>query len=224
MITPADREVLKENIPFWKHLSAEEQSLLCANTVKFTHNKGDILHEDRNTCTGMIVVQEGQLRIYINGENGKEITLYRLFDRDICILSASCLIKNITFDVHVLTERPTKILRIETEVLQHISRHHTEIQDVINELISSRFSDVMWVVEQVVFMNLDRRIAMHLLEQAAIAQSEELSLTHESIARDLGTAREVITRMLSRFQEERLVELSRGKIVITNRTALYNLT
>ena len=224
MLEQRDLQSFEENLPFWKRVTDQERQVLIDGTIRFTHAQGDIVHEDRNKCTGLLLVVTGQLRVYIISETGKEITLYRLFDRDVCILSASCLIRNITFDVHVMAERETTMLRIATDAYQQVGKSNPHVQDFTNQLVSSRFSDVMWVVEQVVFMSLDRRIAMHLLEQAAIAGEDSLSITHEAIARDLGTAREVVTRMLSRFQDDRLVSLSRGGITLVDRDALTALT
>jgi CRP/FNR family transcriptional regulator len=224
MLEVEDLQAFEENFPFWKNLLEQEKHIITDGTVKFTHAKGEMVHEDRNTCTGLLMVVTGQLRIYIISETGKEITLYRLFDRDVCVLSASCLIRNITFDVHVQAERETTMLRVATDAYQQVGKTNNTVQDFTNELVSSRFSDVMWVVEQVVFMSFDRRLAMHLLEAAAIAQSDSFAITHDAIARDLGTAREVVTRMLSRFQEDHLVQLSRGGITLIDRDGLYALT
>lgn len=224
MIEQTDLQPFEENLPFWKQISEEEKRVLIDETIRFTQPKGAILHEDRNTCTGLLMVVSGQLRVYIISETGKEITLYRLFERDVCVLSASCLIRNITFDVHVQAERETTILRISTEAYQQVGKSNALVQDFTNQLVSSRFSDVMWVVEQVVFMSFDRRLAMHLLEQAAIAGDDTFAVTHEAIARDMGTAREVVTRMLSRFQDDHLVSLSRGGITLLDRDGLYALT
>ena len=170
------------------------------------------------------MVLKGQLRVFIISDTGKEITLYRLFERDVCVLSASCLIRNITFDVHVQAELETSMLRITTDAYQQVSRNNPLVQEYTNQLVSSRFSDVMWVVEQVLFMSIDRRLAIHLLEQAAIAQSDSFTATHDAIARDLGTAREVVTRMLKRFQEDGLVSISRGGLSLLDRDGLYRLT
>lgn len=224
MLEETDLTSLGENLPFWNTLDTRQRQVLLDGTIRFTHGKGAIVHEDRNKCTGLLMVVSGQLRVYIISETGKEITLYRLFDRDVCVLSASCLIRNITFDVHVQAERETTMLRIATDAYQQVGKSHPAVQDFTNQLVSSRFSDVMWVIEQVVFMSFDRRLAMHLLEQAAIAGDDAFSITHEAIARDLGTAREVVTRMLSRFQEDGLVSLSRGGITLVDRDALYALT
>lgn len=224
MLEQQDFQALEENFPFWRKLNDEERQKIVDGTIKFSHGRGAIVHEDRNICTGLLMVVSGQLRIYIISETGKEITLYRLFDRDICVLSASCLIRNITFDVHVQAEKETTILRVATEAYEQVGKTNPLVQDFTNQLVSSRFSDVMWVVEQVVFMSFDRRLAMHLLEAAAIAGEDSFSITHEAIARDLGTAREVVTRMLSRFQDDNLVKLSRGGISLVDREGLYALT
>lgn len=224
MLDQNDLLAFEENLPFWNKLNAEEREILEQGTIRFTHAKGTIVHEDRHKCTGLLLVVSGQLRIYIISETGKEITLYRLFERDVCVLSASCMIRNISFDVHIQAEKETTMLRITTESYQQVGQLNTDVKDFTNELVSSRFSDVMWVVEQVVFMSFDRRLAIHLLEQAAIAGSDTFAITHEAIARDLGSAREVVTRMLSRFQEDQLVRLSRGGITLVDRTGLYDLT
>jgi CRP/FNR family transcriptional regulator len=224
MLTPSDLRALDENLPFWNTLSDAEKTTILQGTIKFTHKKGDVVHEDRNTCTGLLMVTSGQLRVYIISESGKEITLYRLFERDVCVLSASCLIRNITFDVHVMAEKETTMLRIATDTYKEAGKTNNGVLDFTNELVSSRFSDVMWVVEQIVFMSFDKRLAMQLLELAAINESDSFKITHDQLARDLGTAREVVTRMLSRFSEDKLVSLSRGGITITDRNALYDLT
>lgn len=214
----------EENLPFWNKLNSNEHKTLLEGTVSHTYSANSVVHDDRNKCTGLLMVISGQLRVYIIGETGKEITLYRLFDRDVCVLSASCLIRNITFNVHVTAEKESTILQIATDAYQEVEKTNPSVLPFTSELISSRFSDVMWVVEQVVFMSLDRRLATHLLESAAIDQSDSITTTHEAVAKDLGTAREVITRMLNRFQEEGLIELSRGEITLINRQKLYELT
>jgi CRP/FNR family transcriptional regulator len=224
MLKPSDLQALDENFPFWNGLNKGEKETLLQGTIRFTHKKGEIVHEDRNKCTGLLLVVTGQLRVYIISETGKEITLYRLFERDVCVLSASCLIRNITFDVHVVAEKETTMLRIATDAFKDVGSQSPQVLDFTNQLVSSRFSDVMWVVEQVVFMSFDKRLAMELLELSAIGESDVISVTHDALARDLGTAREVVTRMLSRFQDDHIVSLSRGGITITDRDALNKLT
>jgi CRP/FNR family transcriptional regulator len=213
----------KEILPFWADLNPRERTFLNEKMTERCYPKGQIIH-DGEDCTGLLLVKSGQLRIFILSESGKEITLYRLFERDICILSSSCLLRNITFDVQVEAEKDSEILLMPAPVFKQLSDSNPAVKDFNTEIVSARLSDVMWVIEQVVFMSMDKRLANFLLEQASIEGADRLSITHETIARNLGTAREVVTRMLKYFQNEEMVSLSRGEIILTDRRKLNELT
>jgi CRP/FNR family transcriptional regulator len=213
---------VKQTLPFWKALNERERTFLREKLTERSYPKGQIIH-DGEDCTGLLLVKSGQLRIFILSESGKEITLYRLFERDICILSSSCLMRNITFDVQVEAEKDSEILLMPSAVFKQLSDTNSAVKDFHAEIVSARLSDVMWVIEQVVFMSMDKRLANFLLEQASIEGSDQLSITHETIARNLGTAREVVTRMLKYFQNDGMVSLSRGEITLTNRKKLSEL-
>lgn len=175
-------------------------------------------------CSGLFLIESGQVRAYIVSENGKEITLYRLFDRDVCIFSASCIMKNISFDIFIETEKETTAYLIPTPIYDKLSKESIAVQVFANELMGSRFSEVMWIMEQALFMTLDKRLAIFLLEQSNIEQSDKIEITHEKIANHLGSAREVVTRMLKYFQNEGIVSLSRGAIHIKDYKKLEKLT
>ena len=165
----------------------------------------------------------GQLRAYLMSDEGKEITLYRLLDGDVCFLSASCILKNISFDIYVDTEEETELYLIQASAYDALGKSNLAVQTFLQETISARFSDVMWVVEQIVFMKFDRRLAIFLLEQAALEGNDAVTLTHEQIAHHMGSAREVVSRMLKYFQNEGLVEVSRKGIRLLDRKALNAL-
>ncbi|TAH65195.1 MAG: Crp/Fnr family transcriptional regulator [Anaerolineaceae bacterium] len=175
-------------------------------------------------CSGLFLIESGQIRAYIVSENGKEITLYRLFDRDVCIFSASCIMKNISFDIFIETEKETTAYLIPTSIFDKLSKESMAVQVFSNELMASRFSEVMWIMEQALFMTLDKRLAIFLLEQSNIEETDNIEITHEKIANHLGSAREVVTRMLKYFQDEGMVLLSRGKINILDRKKLEQIT
>lgn len=223
MLSETETEYMEE-LPFWKDLSGQDRALLVANTTEATYEKGAVVHNDKKTCTGVLLVMSGRLRIFIVGDDGKEITLYRLVERDVCVLSASCILRNITFDVQITAEEPTKVLNISTDTYKKLEQSNQRVQDFTNQLVSSRFSDVMWVMEQLVFMSMDKRLAIYLLEQASMVDSDTLHLTHEAIAHDLGTAREVVTRLLKYFQDEKMVTLSRGEVTIVDYPAITALS
>ena len=174
-------------------------------------------------CVGLLAVRSGRLRAYLISDTGREITLYRLFERDICLFSASCVMRGLQFDVSIEAEQPSEVLVVSPEVYKRVMEESAPLANYTNELMASRFSEVMWLVEQILWKSFDRRLAAFLLEESALESSDELRITHERIAAHLGTAREVVTRMLRYFQSEGLVSLSRGTVRIADRQGLEAL-
>lgn len=214
---------LSKYLPFWNNLTeAQRQILLAAGGERAVH-KGEQLHSGSADCVGLIVVIEGQLREYMLSDEGKELTLYRLLPPDICLFSASCLMPSIQFDVFVEAERDSRILLIPSETWRALMHQSLEVSNYTIELMASRFSDVMWLMDQVLYRRMDARLSAFLLEEQALSAGDELELTHETIARHLGTAREVVTRMLKYLQTIGTVSLQRGGIRILNREKLLTL-
>ncbi len=174
-------------------------------------------------CVGLLAVRSGRLRAYMISDTGREITLYRLFERDICLFSASCVMRGLQFEVSIEAEQPSEVLVVSPEVYKRVMEESAPLANYTNELMASRFSEVMWLVEQILWKSFDRRLAAFLLEESALESSDELRITHERIAAHLGTAREVVTRMLRYFQSEGLVSLSRGTVRIADRPGLEAL-
>jgi CRP/FNR family transcriptional regulator len=181
------------------------------------------MHSNSDNCAGLFLIRSGQVRAYIVSESGKEITLYRLFERDVCIFSASCMMKNIAFDIFIEVEKDTEAYLIPTAAFRKLSMESLPVQEFTNSLLASRFSDVMWIMEQALFTSFDKRLAGFLLEQVIIEETDTLEITHEKIANHLGTAREVVTRMLKYFQNEGMVILNRGAIEILDEKKLNQL-
>jgi CRP/FNR family transcriptional regulator, anaerobic regulatory protein len=222
-ISAVDDKFLNDTLSFWKELIDSQKDILKQAIVKKQFSAGESMHSGSDNCSGLFVILDGQVRAYIISETGKEITLYRLFERDVCIFSASCMMKNISFDIYVEVEKDTDAYLIPTAVFRKLSQESVPIQVFTNNLMASRFSDVMWIMEQALFTSLDKRLASFLQEQAVIDENNTLVITHEKIANHLGTAREVITRMLKYFQNEGIVTLNRGTIVILDDKRLRQL-
>ncbi len=214
----------KDYFPIWNKLSASEQSKLLDGLMTRTAEKGSVIHNGSMDCTGLLMVKSGQLRAYILSEEGREITIYRLFERDICLFSASCIMNSIQFEVVVEAEKDTEFWIIPADIYQGIMAESAPVSNYTNELMASRFSDVMWLMEQVMWKSLDKRVASFLLEESSIEDSSKLKITHETIANHLGSHREVITRMLRYFQNEGMVRLSRGSIEIIDRKKMERLS
>lgn len=213
----------QDYFPIWDKLEPAQQNWLLDSLVARKVEKGTVIHNGSMDCTGLLVVESGQLRAYILSDEGREITLYRLFDRDICLLSASCMIRSIQFDVTVVAEKDTRLWIIPAEVYKGVMESSAPAANFTNELMATRFTDVMWLIEQIMWKSLDKRLAAFLLEEAAIEGSNELKITHEAIANHMGSHREVITRMLRYFQGEGLVRLSRGMVAILDEERLKGM-
>ena len=210
----------QDYFPLWTKLNKNQQERIRASLLFREVKKGTMLHDGTLDCTGLFLVRDGQLRAYILSEEGREITLYRLFERDMCLLSASCIVRSLQFEMMIAAEKDTSLWVIPADVYKAIMEESPAAANYTNELMASRFSDVMWLIEEIMWKSLDKRIADFLLEETAIEGSNRLQMTHETIANHLGTRREVVTRMLRYFQEEGLVKLSRGVVEITDEKKL----
>ena len=206
--------------PIWDSLTPGEQSQILQASTLMTVSAGQHIHDGTRKCTGLLVVASGQLRAYIISEGGREITLYRLLGKDMCLFSASCIMHSLQFDVMIQAEKDTSFWLIPTDTYKKLMSESVVISNYTNEILASRMSDVVWLMEQVMWQSFDVRLATFLLEESALEGSTKLSITHEEIANHLGTAREVVTRMLKYFQSEGLVTLSRGSLEIINPTGL----
>jgi CRP/FNR family transcriptional regulator len=223
MLDINDFDFIKKHLTFWEKLNPSEKNTLENNINKVSYHKGDNLHSADSECLGVLLVKSGELRVYILSEDGREITLYRLSDGDTCILSASCILNSISFDVYIDAEVNTEAYIINITTFSSISRQNIYVENFAYKNAVEKFSDVMWAMEQILFMSFDKRLAVFLLDELTKTNSDTLTLTHEQIAKYIGSAREVVSRMLKAFQKQEMVELSRGTIRITNKEKLKQL-
>jgi len=217
-------ETLQKSFDFWSKLSRDEKETLLKNTSEIHYEKGQNVHSADNDCIGVILIKSGELRTYMLSEEGKEITLYRLNAGEVCILSASCLIKNISFDVYIDAEIETDILLINSYTFSKLQSNNIYVENFALHTAVDKFSDVMWAMQQILFLSFDKRLASFLLDESIKTNSDEIKLTHEQIAKYMGSAREVVTRMLKHFESDNIVELFRGGLKIKDKNALRNLT
>ncbi|MBR3766713.1 MAG: Crp/Fnr family transcriptional regulator [Clostridia bacterium] len=223
MTHAAFESVYKDIFPFWNEISEKEKEYICRNSVAQTYQKGTTIH-DGSECSGVYLIRSGTLRVYIMSEEGKDITLYRLHEGDMCMLSASCVLQTITFDVFIDAEENSDCFVLSGPAFAAISESNPKIKIFSLEAAVSRFSDVMWVMQQILFMNMDKRLAIFLSDEQARTGSDVIPLTHEQIAKYMGSAREVVSRMLKYFSNEGIVEISRGGVKILDKKQLRELT
>ena len=210
-------------LPVFDKLTKSQQDILTNSAYVRKFNKKELLHNGLQDCMGLILVLSGQLRAFTISDDGREITMYRLFERDICLFSASCIMNSIQFDIAITAEKDTEVLVIPSDVYKNIMEISAPLANYTNEVMADRFSDVMWLINQVMWKSFDKRLADFLLNEANIEGSSTLKITHEIIGNHLGSPREVVTRMLKYFVNEELISLSRGTVVIIDKKGLEKI-
>ena len=212
-----------EYLPIWDKLTADQQQRI-ANVIEHRKIKaGTQIHDSSSECLGLVMVRSGQLRAYILSEDGREITISRLFEYDVSLLSASCVMPDMQFNVMIEAEKDTEFWSIPACLFKNLVDESLAVSNYSRNLLSSNFSELMWLMEQIMWKSIDKRLANFLLEEASLEDSNQLKSTHERIAGHMGTAREVVTRMLRYFQSEGMVKLTRGTIEITDEAKLEAL-
>lgn len=223
MVFEQCKEIFATHFPFWEHLSEQEQESLCQNTSNSSFKKGEHIHSGDTDCNGVMILKSGHLRVFLLSDEGREITLYRMYPGDMCTLSAACVLNNIEFDVFIDAEEDSELLIINSKHFDTLLNSNIYVENFTYKLLTKRFSDVMWSMQQILFTSFDKRLARFLLDECKTVNSNKIKITHEQIAKYMGSAREVVSRMLKYFENEGFVELSRGGIKVTNEQALENL-
>jgi CRP/FNR family transcriptional regulator len=223
MDTAEISQYLSSHFSAWDRLSKDEQEGMVSYTTLMRYPKGTSIHNGENDCKGMLIVKKGMLRTYMLSESGKEITLFRLDEGELCILSASCVLSAITFDVQIDAEEDSEVLFISSLYFQYLVEHNIYVECFAYKVATDRFSDVMWAMQQILFMSMDKRLAVFLWDEISKTEDDTVHLTHEQVARDVGSAREVVSRMLKYFSSEGIVELSRGGIKVIDKKKLRKL-
>ena len=214
---------LSQYFPIWKKLSEDQRNRILGVAEFLTVKKNTILHDGSPECMGMLVVRSGQLRAYMLSEEGREVTIARFFEMDVCLFSASCVMPNMQFDIFIEAEKDCELWVIPACLFQNLMDESVVVANYARDLISNHFSELMWLMEQIMWRSFDKRLAGFLLEETRLEETDSLKITHEKIAAHMGTAREVVTRMLRYFQSEGMVRLTRGTVDILDRKRLEKL-
>ena len=212
-----------EYIPFWDKLTPEQQQTISGVIKYHKVKKGFHIHDSSAECLGLVMVRSGQLRAYILSEDGREITISRLLEYDVSLLSASCVMPDMQFDVMIEAEKDSEFWSIPACLFRNLVDESLAVSNYSRSLLSSNFSELMWLMEQIMWKSFDKRLAAFLLEESSLEDSAVLQITHERIANHMGTAREVVTRMLRYFQSEGMIKLTRGAIEIIDREKLVSV-
>lgn len=214
------KNTLSHALPFWNKLKSQEIDYICNNAREMNCKKGTIIHRSDDECKGVMLLLSGQFRVYIVSPEGREVTLYRLRKNDICVLSASCLLDSIIFDVIIESTQDAKTILIPSHVLNQIIQYNPYVELFLYKSAAERFSDVMWTMQQILFMGADKRVAIFLWDETIATGQTKLKYTHDEVAKLIGSAREVVTRILKYFVQEDIITISRGTIEILDKEKL----
>ena len=212
-----------EKLPFYQHLTSEQKEIIESVAYIAHFEKGQIIHDQGSDCLGLIYILNGELRTLMISDEGREITLYRLEKEDIDVLSASCVMNQITFDTQMIAVEECDILVIPAIHMSHWKEENIYVRSYVYELATDRFSDVMWMIQQTLFLRIDQRIAIYLLNKSNKNHSLEIKATQEEIAIEINSAREVVARMIKTMVKEGWLQTKRGSFTILNKKALQNI-
>lgn len=215
---------LERLLPFWSELTDPQRELLSSRSRGVRCEAGDHVQGAGVGCAGVVFVRSGRLRAFMLSEQGREITLFHVSQGECCVLAASCILPMITFDIALDAAEDSDLLVVDSRAFGRVARQNVHAEAFTYRQATERFSDCMWVMQQVLFMGLDARLAIWLLDESARRGTRRITATHDEIARHLGSAREAISRMLKYFANEGLVSLARGEIEVVDVRGLRALT
>ena len=212
-----------EKFSFWEHLSDEERKFLNDHTYPVKFAKGEMVRSGNDRCAGVMLVKKGRLRTYTMSSDGRDVTLYRIEEGDVGVMSASCALQSVTFHVLIEAEDDTEVLLTESDAFRRLADENVSVRCFGYEKASERLSEMLWKLQQVLFLSADQRLAIFLRDESGRLGTDELRITHEQIAKYMGSAREVVSRLLKYFSQEGIVEVRRGAIRIKDKNRLHQM-
>lgn len=210
--------LLRGRYPFWDSLTEAQRDELCACSELLSYPAGSQVFRSTEACMGVMTVLRGAIRIYLPSEDGREVTLFTERAGEVCTLSASCVMDEITFELSIEAVEDTELLVTPAPFLRRLMRENLYVENYIYKQAAERFSAIMDAFHGVLFERLDKRLAALLLDEAGAGES--VRATHGQLAQQLNTAREVVSRSLKAFERAGWVALGRGSIVLRDRAAL----
>lgn len=203
---------------FFDEMSNHGQEKLVQSLQVMQMGAGLELLEEGSLCQALLLVESGSIRVYKMSPAGREITLYQVTPGESCVLGTSCVVNDQRYPAHAICSRDANALAVPAAIFRHLYDQEPAVRSFVMNLFSRRLSDLMLLVEEVAFRRMDERLAAFLLEKGFVSRGvlKPIEMSHEEIASHLGTAREVVTRVLQQFVDECLVRLERKRVILLN--------
>lgn len=214
-------EEIFEKYDFWEKLTQEQKQFLKERVKWNQYQEGQFVTGTGSDCLGMFLVQRGTMRVYLLSEEGKEATVFRIHEGELCMMSGSCLLSSLPFDVQIDAETDSSVCLLPANIVKKIMQENLYLENFVLKRMNESFGDIIAAVQKMLFATLEQRLAAFLLDEAARCHSDQVPMTQEQIARAIGSAREAVSRTLKQMVQEGSVELFRGGVTILDRKILY---
>jgi CRP/FNR family transcriptional regulator len=214
-------EKVKEEFPFLASTSPIDEDMLEKVSIWQTAPKGKLLAAEGDSCPYFSFLISGTIRVYKLGESGREITLYRLNKGEACILTASCILSDSPFPAIAVTDADIEAVGVPSSLFKDWMEKHEYWRHFIFDLIAQRIAEIISVVDEVAFRHIDVRLANRIF-QLYNKNGNPVKITHQNLARDIGSSREVVTRILKDFEEKGDISTARGAITVVNPQSLIS--
>ena len=201
-------------------LQGELGTAFFEQAVTKTATKGTVMYEGGFPCPYVPFILKGVVRVFKLGESGREITLYRVSPGQVCVLSSTCSLSGSSFPAIAEAEEDLEMVVLPAHIFRSFLDKFPDLQSFINARIAERLSDLMVVVEEVAFRRVDIRLVEKLIKETKAREGAPVECTHAQLAQELGSAREVISRILKDLENQEFIRLGRGRIDIINPNGL----
>ncbi|MCA9732955.1 MAG: Crp/Fnr family transcriptional regulator [Deferribacteres bacterium] len=210
-----------KKLPFYHEAPDRLKSEINNTAIIAQLKNGDYYFHEGDSCANIAIVVEGRIRVFKTGESGRVITLYTVEEQETCILTTFCLLSDRTYPATAQAELNTQAVIFPAPVFRQWMNDWDIVRSFVFTTMTNRVSDMMALIEEITFKKLDRRLVEFLAEKSPQTNSV-LQITHEQIAMQIGSAREVISRLLKEFERLGALELRRGQIILKDLTLLEN--
>lgn len=215
MIDSNTQARLLQLYPMLQQLPTDELGAILNSASRFQLAAGTVVFDENQACQGFPLLLSGSLRVIKSSANGRELQLYRVIPGESCIMTSSCLLGETRYQARGVVEEPVEIIMLPAPVFHELLGKFDAFRGYVFKLFTERLTDMMELVTAVAFQKLDQRLASLL-----VAKQNPIHTTHQALADELGSAREMISRLLKGFAEQGWVKLGREQITLTNESAL----
>lgn len=217
MTITVDRQNVLNLYPALAGLPADLLATLLQSSMQLP--AGTEVFAEHQPCQGFPLLLAGSIKVVKQASNGREMVLYRVTPGGSCIISSSCLLGHSDYNARGIAETPLTLLALPVKTFAGLLVDSTPFRDFVFHLFAERISELMQLVEEVAFNRLDQRLAKLILAR----NEQTLNITHQQLADELGSVREIVSRLLKSFVAQGLVSLGREQLTVTNRQGLQNI-